>query len=192
MKPVALYARVSTADQNLEPQLHALREHAQRVGAESVEFVDHGISGAKDRRPGLDAMMDACRRGEASAVVVVKLDRLGRSLHHLLTLLGELEALGIDLVSLDDGLDTSTAVGRLFFQVRAAFSEYERALIVERVRAGIAAARRRGQKLGRPPVLDRQALDRARRLRKSGHSIRSIAKLLDAKPSTVHKHLKHS
>jgi DNA invertase Pin-like site-specific DNA recombinase len=100
------------------------------------------------------------RRRRFDAVAVTKSDRLARSLHHLLTLLGEFEALGIDLVSLDDGFNRSTPVGRLFFQIRGAFAEYERRLIRERVSAGMQAARRRGSKIGRPKVVSREKSER--------------------------------
>src|SRR5262245_51944973 len=170
---LALYVRVSTSEQTVDPQLDRLREYAQARGLEVVgEYIDAGQSGAKASRPALDRLVADTKRRRFDAVAVVKLDRLGRSLHHLLTLLGELEALGVDLISLDDGLDTRTPVGRLFFQIRGAFAEYERALIVERTRAGIAAARRRGRHPGRPRVLDQKAKARAVRLRRSGKSLR--------------------
>src|SRR5262249_26085801 len=111
---LALYARTSTADQHCEVQLHELRAYAERRGGEVVEFVDAGQSGAKDSRPALNAMLAEVRRRRLTAVVVVKLDRLGRSLKHLLDVLGELERLGVAFVSLDDGVDTNTAAGRMF------------------------------------------------------------------------------
>jgi DNA invertase Pin-like site-specific DNA recombinase len=184
----ALYARCSTSDQTVEAQILALRAYAQARGLEVVrEYLDEGESGAKTRRPGLDnrLMHDAHSRA-FDVVVVVKLDRLGRSLHHLLTVLGELEALGVDLVSLDDGIDTSTPAGRLFMQIRGAFAEYELALIRERTKAGLAPAVRRGARLGRPAVLDRRGRERALRLRRSGRSIRDIATTLGVSIGTVH------
>ena len=182
----ALYARVSTSDQTVEPQLHELRRYAEARGLEVVrEDTDDGVSGLKASRPALDALLAACFRREVDVVAVTKLDRLGRSLHHLLTVLGELEALGIDFVSLDDGIDTRTPAGRLFMQMRGAFAEYERALIVERTKAGLEAARRRGKTLGRPPALDARDLRRLRRMRTSGRSIRDVARTLDVSPTTV-------
>ena len=176
---VALYVRVSTQDQHPDCQLDPLRTYAKARGLEvGGEYVDHGVSGAKARRPALDRMLADARRRRFDAVACVKLDRLGRSLTHLLTLTGELEALGVDLISLDDGLDTSTPAGRLFFAIRGAFAEYERTLIVERTRAGLAAARRRGARLGRPPVLTTESRERLRRLRVSGRSLREIAAVL--------------
>src|SRR5271157_2021397 len=173
MPRVALYARVSTADQHVEPQLHALHSYAEARGFEiAAEYVDHGVSGARDRRPALDRLLADCRRRKVDAVAVTKLDRLGRSLRHLLILVGELEALGVDLISLDDGLDTSTPVGRLFFQIRGAFAEYERSLIAERAAAGRAAAKRRGVQFGRPSSLPPESVVRVGRLHRSGHSVR--------------------
>jgi len=153
-KRVALYARVSTSDQHVEPQLHALRAYCEaRSLTVAEEFADHGVSGAKGRRPALDRLMAGAQQRRFDAVAVVKLDRLGRSLHHLLTLLGELDSLGVAFVLLDDAIDTSTAAGRLFMQMRGAFAEYELAMIRERTRAGLAAAKRRGKRLGRPKAI---------------------------------------
>src|SRR5690606_16000420 len=183
---VALYARVSTAEQTVEPQIHALRQYATARGLEVVaEHVDAAISGTRERRPGLDALLAQARRRQIDAVVVVKLDRLGRSLAHLLGVLGELEALGVDFISLDDGIDTSTPAGRLFLQIRGAFAEYERALIVERTRAGLEAARRRGVKLGRRHALDDRQRERLARLVKHGVASRRIAELLGVGKGTV-------
>jgi DNA invertase Pin-like site-specific DNA recombinase len=184
-----LYARVSTSDQSCEAQLHALRAYAQARGGEVVEYVDAGGSGAKDRRPALDRLLADARRRRFDAVVVVKLDRLGRSLRHLLTLLGDFEALGVGFISLDDGLDTSTAAGRLFMQMRGAFAEYELAMIRERTRAGLAAARRRGKRLGRPNVLTPEQLARVARLRRGGASMRGIAEILGTSKGTVQRAL---
>jgi DNA invertase Pin-like site-specific DNA recombinase len=109
------------------------------------------------------------------------------SLHHLLSVLGELEALGIDFVSIDDAIDTRTPTGRLFMQMRGAFAEYERALIVERTKAGLEAARRRGKRLGRPPVTDRRKRERIVRLRGNGHTIPQIADLVSVSRATVER-----
>ncbi len=183
---VGLYIRVSTSDQKPEGQLYALRDYALARGLDVVgEFADLGISGAKRSRPALDRLVKAAKRREIDAVVITKLDRLGRSLTHLLTLLGDLEALGVELISLDDGIDTSTPAGRLFMQMRGAFAEYERALIRERVSAGIDAAKRRGKHLGRPKALTADQEARLRRLRASGHSLRSIAEMVGVSKSSV-------
>jgi len=141
---LALYARVSTTDQTTEPQLHTLRSYAERRGSEAVEFIDHAVSGTKDRRPGLDRMLAAAKRREVSAVVCTKLDRIARSVRHLTTLAAELEALDVALVVLDQAIDTATPSGRLPFNVLGSIAEFERDLIVERTQAGLAAAKRRG------------------------------------------------
>jgi len=187
---VALYGRVSTTDQHPDIQIHALRAYAAARGLELAEehvYVDHGVSGARDRRPALDRLLADARRRRFDAVAVVKLDRLGRSLHHLLTLLGQLEELGVGFISLDDAIDTSTASGRLFMQMRGAFAEYELAMIRERTRAGLAAARRRGKRLGRPEAaVDRMVLVQGIR---AGASVSELARRLGVARSTVRKQL---
>ena len=152
---VALYARVSTLNnQDPEMQLAELREYAERRGWEIVEeFIDQGVSGCKEFRPALNRLMsDACRR-QFDAVLVWKIDRFGRSLKHLVNALADLAALGVAFVSLRDNLDLSTPSGRLMFQIIGAMAEFERALIQERVRAGIRNARAKGKRLGRPRVI---------------------------------------
>ncbi len=187
----AIYCRCSTTDQSVEVQLHGLRDYAGARGFDVVEeYLDHGISGARARRPGLDRLLAAARRRQIDAVLVWKLDRLGRNLRHLLTLLGELEELGVRFVSLDDAIDTSTAAGRLFMQIRGTFAEYELAQIAERTRAGVAAARRNGKKFGRPRALSDQQLARIVRLRAGGLSIRAIAGTVNASRSVVARALK--
>jgi DNA invertase Pin-like site-specific DNA recombinase len=152
---IAIYARVSTVNghQSPEMQLLELREYAERRGWKIIEeYVDAGVSGSKDWRPALNRLMaDACQR-RFDAVLVWKLDRYGRSLRHLVNALAELEALGIAFVSLRDNLDLSTPSGRLMFQIIGAMAEFERALIQERVRAGLRNARAKGKRLGRPRV----------------------------------------
>ncbi len=183
--PIALYARVSTADQSCDAQLHALRQYARNRGAEAVEYVDAGISGAKDRRPALDRLLADARRRKVSAVVVTKLDRLARSTRHLVNLAAELEALGVDLVVLDQSIDTGTPAGRLLFNVLGSIAEFERDLIRERTRAGVEAARRRGAQLGRPRALDADGEARLRRLHAAGQSVRYIARMLEVSHGSV-------
>lgn len=151
---VALYARVSTANnQDPEMQLSELREYAGRRCWQVVdEYGDQGVSGSKESRPALNRLMaDACRR-RFDAILVWKIDRFGRSLKHLVNALAELAALGIAFVSLRDNLDLSTPSGRLMFQIIGATAEFERALIQERVRAGIRNAKAKGIRIGRPRV----------------------------------------
>ena len=184
----ALYARVSTADQTPDNQLVALRSFADARGWQALEFVDHGISGAKDRRPGLDALLAAVRARKVDVVACIKLDRLARSTRHLLTLAGDLEALGVDLVVLDQSIDTTTPSGRLLFHVLAAIAEFERDLIRDRVVAGLRRAKAQGRRLGRPR---RHHVDvaEARALVAAGLSLRAIARRLHAHPMAVRRAL---
>jgi DNA invertase Pin-like site-specific DNA recombinase len=149
---VALYARVSTLNnQDPEMQLSELREYAGHRSLQITnEYTDQGFSGCKESRPALNRLMaDACRR-RFDAVLVWKIDRFGRSLKHLVNSLAELAALGVAFISLRDNLDLSTPSGRLMFQIIGAMAEFERALIQERVRAGLRNARAKGKRLGRP------------------------------------------
>jgi DNA invertase Pin-like site-specific DNA recombinase len=184
---VALYARVSTlAGQSPEMQLVELREYAARRGWCVVdEYVDHGVSGAKASRPALNKLMADAKQRHFDVVACWKLDRFGRSVAHVVVALAELEALGITFVSLKDNLDLSTPSGRFMFQIVAAFAELERAMIQERVRSGLQNAKRRGKRLGRPPV----SVDRARiaRLRATGASLRAIASQIGVSVATIHK-----
>ena len=146
----AIYARVSTLDQEPENQLAELRRYVAARGWTAVEFVDRGISGARDRRPALDAVLTGIKRRRFDVLVCWRLDRLGRSLKHLVTLLDELQALGVAFVSLQEGIDATTPAGKLQMHILAAIAEFERARIRERVLAGLLRARREGKRLGRP------------------------------------------
>jgi DNA invertase Pin-like site-specific DNA recombinase len=149
---VALYARVSTLNgQDPEMQLSELREYASRRGwTITSEYVDHGISGSKESRPKLNLLMADAHRRKFDAVLVWKIDRFGRSLKHLVNALGDLCAYGVASVSFRDSLDLSTPSGRLMFQIIGAMAGFGRALIQERVRAGLLNARAKGKKFGRP------------------------------------------
>ncbi len=151
---VALYARVSTLNnQDPEMQLAELREYADRRGWQVIEeYTDQGVSGCKESRPALNRLMTDATRRKFDAILVWKIDRFGRSLKHLVNSLAELAALGVAFISLRDNLDLSTPSGRLMFQIIGAMAEFERALIQERVRAGIRNARAKGKRLGRPRV----------------------------------------
>ena len=153
-KRIGLYARVSTNNgQDPEVQLRELREFCQRRGFEIVEeFVDKGISGSRERRPALDKLMVACRKRLVDAVVVYRYDRFARSLRQLVNALEEFRALGIEFISLHEGVDTSTPNGKLVFGIFASIAEFERELIRDRVRSGLAAARAKGRSIGRPRV----------------------------------------
>ena len=146
----ALYARVSTLDQEPENQLAELRRYVEARGWTATEYVDHGISGAKDRRPALDALVQDAKRRRFDVLICWRLDRLGRNLRHLVTLLDELQVMGIAFVSLGEGIDCTTPAGKLQLHILAALAEFERGRIQERVRAGLARARRHGTRLGRP------------------------------------------
>jgi DNA invertase Pin-like site-specific DNA recombinase len=145
-----IYARVSTFDQEPENQLAELRRYAAAREWTVAEHVDRGISGAKDRRPALDALLADARRRRFDVLVVWRLDRLGRNLRHLITLLEELNALGIAFVSLNEGIDATTPAGKLQMHILGAIAEFERARIAERVKAGLQRARAQGKRLGRP------------------------------------------
>jgi DNA invertase Pin-like site-specific DNA recombinase len=146
----ALYGRVSTFDQEPENQFAELRRYSAARGWTAIEFVDRGISGAKDRRPALDALLQAARRRKVDVVVCWRLDRLGRNLKHLITLLDELQALGVAFVSLNEGVDGTTPAGKLQMHILGAIAEFERDRIRERVLAGLQRARAQGKRLGRP------------------------------------------
>jgi DNA invertase Pin-like site-specific DNA recombinase len=179
----AIYARVSTFDQEPENQLAEVRRYIAARGWTAVEHVDRGVSGSKDRRPALDQLLADARRRRFDVLVVWRLDRLGRNLKHLITTLEELTALGIAFVSLNEGIDATTPAGRLQLHLLAAIAEFERGRIVERVRAGLARARAQGRRLGRQP------LDIADgRFEAAAHlSLRDAAQEIGVSRSVVHR-----
>jgi DNA invertase Pin-like site-specific DNA recombinase len=186
-KRIALYARVSTTggQQDPEMQLRELREYAQHRGLVIVdEYVDR-MTGSKDSRPALNRLMADATQRKFDAVFVWKLDRFGRSLRHLVNALAELEALGVTFVSLRDNLDLTTPSGRLMFQIIGAMAEFERALIQERVKAGIRNAKAKGRRLGRPKVVVDK--NEVLALRDSGASWRAIAGKLGIGVGTAHR-----
>ncbi len=182
MKRAALYALVSTHEQTAENQLQALRAFASARGWQAAEYVDAGISGSKEQRPALDALLRAARARRIDVVVCVKLDRVARSTRHLVTLAAELEALRVDLVALDQAIDTTTPAGQLLFNVLAAISEFERDLIRDRVMAGLRRAKAQSRRLGRPRQHQFDA-EEARELVASGLSLRAVARRLGLTPS---------
>jgi DNA invertase Pin-like site-specific DNA recombinase len=150
----AIYARVSTVDQHEENQLAELRKYVEARGWELVrEYVDKGVSGTKESRPALVQLLRDAKRRRLDVVVCWRLDRLGRNLKHLITLLDELQALGVGFVSLAEGIDATTPAGKLQMHILGAIAEFERGRIVERVLAGLARARAAGTRLGRPRVV---------------------------------------
>jgi DNA invertase Pin-like site-specific DNA recombinase len=148
----AIYVRVSSDAQTVDNQLLELRSYlAARQWTIAGEYRDEGICGAKDRRPALDRLVKDARRRKFDVVVTWKLDRLGRNLKHLITLLDELQTLGVAFVSLGEGIDATTPAGKLQMHILGAIAEFERGRIVERVRAGLARAKAQGKRLGRQP-----------------------------------------
>jgi len=188
-KRVALYLRVSTGEQTTENQRRELEAVAERAGWNVVAaFEDAGISGAKGRnqRPGYDALLKAVTRREVDLVASWSVDRLGRSLTDLLAFLGELHAKGCDLYLHQQGLDTSTPAGRAMFQMMGVFAEFERAMIQERVKSGLARAKANGAKLGRPRI-GNDVEDRIREMKAQGVGIRKIAATLGIGVSAVQR-----
>ena len=184
-KRVAVYARVSTkAGQHPETQLVALREYARNRDLQIVaEYVDVGISGAKDTRPQLERLMKHARQQQFDVVLVARFDRFARSVRHLVMALDEFHSLGIDFVSLSEAIDTSTPMGKMVFTVIAAVAELERSLIRERVVMGLQRAKAQGKKLGRPQAsLD---VEEAVRLRAKGLSYQQIGERYGVSRTTV-------
>lgn len=181
----AVYARVSTNNgQNPEMQLRELREYCERRGWEVTrEYVDTGISGAREKRPELDRLVADAHRRRFDAVVVWRFDRFARSVSHLLRALETFRSLGIEFVSFSEQMDTSTPTGKMVFTVLGAVAELERSLIVERVRAGLRNARAKGKRLGRP----RKVVDAAKasQLRAQGLTWRRVGAQLGVAPRTA-------
>lgn len=183
-KKVAIYARVSTANgQTPENQIRELREVAARHGWQvTAEYVDHGISGAKgrDQRPEFDKLCRAIARKEFDLVMAWSVDRLGRSLQDLVSFLSELHAKDVDLYLDRQGIDTTTPAGKAMLQMMGVFAEFERAIIRERIMAGLARAKdggtRSGRPIGRPKTVKPEMEKAIRKARRQGHSLRRIAK----------------
>jgi DNA invertase Pin-like site-specific DNA recombinase len=192
MKRTVLYLRVSTIDQTTANQERELREVAARMGCEIVKvYKDHGISGAKgrDKRPAFDALCRDAAQRKFDMVMAWSVDRLGRSLQDLIGFLSELHALRIDLFLHQQGLDTTTPAGKAMFQIMGVFAEFERAMIQERVRAGLRRAKDEGKQLGRPRLradLEEQILAA---LKAPGRTegVRKIAARFGVDPSTVQR-----
>ena len=185
---VAIYARVSTANNGQDPmlQVREIREYIERRGwTVASEYVDVGISGTKEKRPELDRLMVDAHRRRFDAVIVWKFDRFARSVSHLLRALETFQALGIHFVSLSESLDTSTPAGKMVFTVLGAVAELERSLIVERVKAGLRNARAKGKRLGRPRVYPDAT--RIAALRKDGLSWAKIAAKLGIGEGTAYR-----
>ncbi len=185
----ALYARVSTTGkgQDTELQLRDLRTYAQARGLDiHKEYVDNGISGRKDTRPALDALMDDAKKRKFNAIIVWRFDRFARSTKHLVTALEEFKSLGIDFISYQENIDTSSPMGKAMFTIVAAIAELEADIIRERVMAGLANAKAKGRRLGRPGITP-EVTQKIIELTKKGFSLRQIATELNVSKSVVYK-----
>ena len=186
---VALYARVSTLDQSTDSQLLDLRRYVQDRGWQALnEYCDNGSSGTKDSRPALNQLMDDAKKRRFDAVLVWRFDRFARSTKHLILALEEFRNLGIDFVSYQENIDTSSPLGGAIFTIISAVAQLERDIIAERVKAGLRRARELGKRLGRPQA----KADDAHILKLSGEgmSSRQIANRLELSPSTVLRRLR--
>jgi len=185
MNKVALYARVSTNGQDPETQLLALREYAKARKLEVFsEYTDVGISGSKDSRPALNRLMADAKKRRFDAVLVARFDRFARSTRHLVLALEEFNALGVDFISLNESVDTSTPMGKMVYTVIAAVAELERSLIRERVVMGLQRAKAQGKRLGRPSGT-KANVRRIQKLKGQGLSIRRIASEMNISKSTI-------
>lgn len=174
------YARVSTTDQNPALQLDALLG----AGCQRI-FTDEGVSGGAKKRPQLDQALATLKPSDV--LIVWKLDRLGRSLSHLIELTSDLGQRGIGFRSLSEAIDTTNAQGKLLFHLLGALAEFERSLIAERTRAGLTAAKRRGAKLGRKPKLTPEQIEHAKKLIDAGESPSRVAKTIGVSPATLYR-----
>jgi DNA invertase Pin-like site-specific DNA recombinase len=189
MKRAALYVRVSHDSQTVENQLLVLTEVAQRSGWEIVHvFSDEGVSGAarRDKRPGYDALLKAVARHEVQIVAAWAVDRLGRSLPDLVSFLSDIQAKGCDLYLHQQAVDTSTPSGRMLFQMLAVFAEFERALVVSRVKASHARCRANNIRIGRPPM-PVSRVEKVQKALKDGQSIRAVAAATGVSTATVQR-----
>lgn len=187
---VAIYARISTSDkkQDLDNQLLPLKEYVASRGWNLCEVYTDQISGSKESRPGLNKLIEDAHRRRFDCVLVWRFDRFARSTKQLILALDTFRSLGINFISYQESIDTTTPTGQLMFTLLASFAQFERSIIQERVRAGLDKARAKGKKLGRPKVL--LDLDALAELKKLGLSLRQISKKLDIPKSTIGKYLK--
>jgi DNA invertase Pin-like site-specific DNA recombinase len=187
---IAIYARVSTKDQSCELQVRDLRAYCTARGIELVrEYIDVGQSGAKDSRPELNKLMDDARKRQFDAVICWRFDRFARSTKHLLSALEEFRGLGIQFISYQENIDTTSALGTALFTIISSVAQLERDLIRERVSAGIRNARANGKKLGRPNVI--VSREQILQLRADGRSLQQIATTLNVGYGTVRVRLQN-
>lgn len=187
----AIYARVSTKNkQDIETQLIPLREYQQRMDKHLYsEYVDIGVSGMKSSRPNFDRLLRDMRKGKFGYILVYKLDRIGRSTAHLLNLFEEFDKRGIEFISITENIDTTTTIGRAMQKMLMIMAEFERELMIERINAGIARARKQGKHLGRPRTAIKSP-NKVMRMRSKGMSIRQIANELETSVASVHRCIK--
>ncbi len=192
MKPIptaAIYARVSTANQSLDPQLRDLKRYAQARGINVFKvYTDKGVSGVKENRPALDELRADARKKFFNTVLVWRFDRFARSSHHLVSTLEEFIALGINFISYSESIDLGSPMGKAMFTIISAMAQLERDIISERVKAGLRNAKANGKILGRSPV-DEETKEKIKELRNKGVSIRNVAKQLNIGKSTVERNL---
>ena len=189
---VALYSRVSTQDQSVGMQLSDLRRYCEQRGLDiHKEYCDEGVSGTKDRRPALDELMSDARKRRFDAVLCWRFDRFARSTKHLITALEEFCHLGIDFISYQENIDTSSPLGKAMFTIVSAIAELERSIILDRVRAGLRRAKENGKRLGRPKKLNLN-LKELQKLRDQGLSFSRIARQVGTCPATIYQVLRKS
>ena len=189
---IAIYTRVSTQDQSVEMQTSDLRRYCEQRGFRIYkEYSDQGVSGSKDKRPALDELMADAKKRKFDAVLVWRFDRFARSTKHLITALEEFRHLGIEFISYQENIDTSSPFGKAMFTIVSAIAELERNILLERVRAGLKRAKDNGQILGRPKRLDLDVKELRKMRDKEKLSFRQIAKRVKACPATVYKSLKN-
>ena len=189
---IAIYTRVSTQDQSVDMQTQELKRYCgQRGFGIYKQYSDSGISGTKDRRPGLDELMADARKRMVDVVLVWRFDRFARSTKHLVTALEEFRHLGIDFISYQENIDTSSPLGKAMFTIVSAIAELERNILLDRVRAGLRRAKENGRILGRPKRLDLDIRELQKMRDKEKLSFRQIAKRVKACPATVYKSLKN-
>ena len=188
-KKVIIYARVSTSDQSPDLQIRQLSQFAKDRNFKVVKTYEEKMSGAKDKRPLYQEMLNDVRKKKADAVLVWKLDRFARSTRELLERLEEFHALGVELLSYTENIDTTTPIGKAFFQIAAVIAEFERDLIRERIIAGVENAKAKGKRLGRP-TLPIETINEIKRLKKKGLSNNAIVKKTGITKRTVLKYLR--
>ncbi|MBI2448621.1 recombinase family protein [Candidatus Microgenomates bacterium] len=187
MRKIAIYVRVSTGEQDTDNQITPLSQYTTDRGWEVYKIYEDKVSGSKEDREALKELMDDAHKRKFDCIIVFRFDRFSRSSRQLINSLDVFKSLGIDFISYQENIDTTTPAGKAMFTMISAFAEFERSIIRERVNAGIAKARARGTKLGRPKI--KIDIDLLKKLKNKGLSIRKIAKELEVPKSTVHSHL---